>query len=142
VFPEVRDDEVRLVVGDVFPARFFVSGFFGLKIPAPPPISAPTDWPLAQTLARDKHAKSVISNKTGRKLEEARIDPLLVKWSLYLNHTHRSGVGYQLSTLLNLWRIVAQFTEYDLMAGNGNATDSFARKLMRRAAWQENSHLY
>jgi len=29
-------------------------------------------------------------------------------------------------TLLKLWRIVAQFAEYDLMGGGGNATASFA----------------
>ena len=43
-------------------------------------------------------------------------------------------------TLLKLWRIVAQFAEYDLMAGSGNATALFARELTRRPAWQENSH--
>lgn len=40
---------------------------------------------------------------------------------------------------MKLWRIVAQFAEYDLMAGGGSAT-AFARKLTQHPAWQENSH--
>jgi len=89
VFPEVRDAEVRLVIDDVFPVRFFVSGFFGLKIPAPPPISAPTDCPRAQTPARNKHAESATSKKIGRKLEEARIDLSWLSGDCSFNHSRR-----------------------------------------------------
>jgi hypothetical protein len=42
-----------LAAGSFF-VTIFVSGFFGLKIPAPPPTSAPTSWADALRADSDK----------------------------------------------------------------------------------------
>jgi hypothetical protein len=51
--------------------RFFVSGFFGLKIPAPPTTSAPTSWAIAVKTDKDIAADRAAKIETNRKIEEA-----------------------------------------------------------------------
>jgi len=45
-----------------------VSGFFGLKIPAPPPTSAPTSWPKALKVNSDTPRQIVVEIKAVRSI--------------------------------------------------------------------------
>jgi hypothetical protein len=68
----------RLVTGVVLAVRFLISGFFGRKMPAPPPTSEPTSWPKAAGTANDNAVETTVKDKTERKTEEIRIDLLLM----------------------------------------------------------------
>src|SRR6185369_11113522 len=68
----------RLVTGVVLTVRFLISGFFGRKMPAPPPTSEPTSWANARGTAKDNAVETIVKDKTERKTEEIRIDLLLM----------------------------------------------------------------
>src|SRR3981081_1551987 len=69
----VRAPGPRRIIGAGLLVRLFASGFFALKIPAPPPTSEPTSWPKAHKPARGKTTETLIRAKIERKIETARI---------------------------------------------------------------------
>src|SRR5882672_5186160 len=78
VGPVARGPGVRRGTGAGRPVRFLVSGFFGLKIPAPPPTSTPTSWARTSGPTADSQNESATSSNDKRIIEEALIDLLLV----------------------------------------------------------------
>jgi hypothetical protein len=58
-------------------ARLLVSGFFALKMPAPPPTSAPTSWPNTPDTPDDIPRQTAVDIKTARSIAKAFIARLL-----------------------------------------------------------------